>query len=125
MSKTILIVENSALDAQLYRDILEAEGYTTVWAAEGAKGLHLAQEHRPDLILMDIGLSDVSGLEVIRWIKGERSLSRVPIVAVTGFTMEGDRERILESGCDGYVSKPISMSALLSAVHSFLPRPNL
>ena len=69
MSKTILIVEDNVLDAQLYRDVLDAGGYHTLWAAEGSTALSLAQEHRPNLILMDIGLSDVSGLEVTHWIK--------------------------------------------------------
>lgn len=124
MSKTILIVEDNVLDAQLYRDVLDAGGYRTLWAAEGSTALCLAQEHRPDLILMDISLSDVSGLEVTHWIKREKALCHIPIVAVTGFAMEGDKERILENGCDGYVSKPVAIGGLLIVVQQFLPTPD-
>ena len=112
MSKTVLIVEDNELNMKLFHDLLEAHGYKTVGTRNGIEALDLAREHRPDLILMDIQLPEVSGLEVTKWLKDDADLKRIPVVAVTAFAMKGDEERIREGGCEAYLSKPISVGSL-------------
>src|SRR3954452_9143620 len=92
MSKTVMIVEDNELNMKLFRDLLEAHGYRTVGTRNGVEALDLARQHNPDLILMDIQLPEVSGLEVTRWIKGDAALRSIPVVAVTAFAMKGDEE---------------------------------
>jgi two-component system cell cycle response regulator DivK len=84
------------------------------------EALELARNHRPDLILMDIQLPEVSGLEVTKWLKEDESLAQIPVVAVTAFAMKGDEEKIREGGCEAYIAKPISVSSFLDTVRSFL-----
>ena len=120
MPKKVLIVEDNELNMKLFHDLLEAKGYETVQTREGAKALDLAREHRPDLILMDIQLPEVSGLEVTRWIKDDEALRDIPIIAVTAFAMKGDEERIRQGGCEGYISKPITVAGFFKAVAEFL-----
>ena len=91
-----------------------------VYCLRGVKALDLAREHRPDLILMDIQLPEVSGLEVTKWIKDDDELSSIPIVAVTAFAMRGDEERIREGGCEAYLSKPITVTTFIETVQRFL-----
>lgn len=122
MSKTILIVEDNGLNMQLLCDVLDYGGFRTLSAMNGATALSLAREHRPDLVLMDIQLPDMSGLDVTRWIKRDPSLRHIPVVAVTGFAMQGDEDRILGEGCDGYVSKPIDIGDFLETVERFVNR---
>ncbi|MFD2678412.1 response regulator [Camelimonas lactis] len=119
MSKTILIVEDNELNMKLFGDLLEAHGYQTLKTAQGSEALELARAHKPDLILMDIQLPDVSGLEVTRWIKEDPALKHIPVIAVTAFAMKGDEERIREGGCEGYLSKPISVGKFLEAVQNY------
>src|SRR5262249_53010347 len=109
MAKTVLIVEDNELNMKLFHDLLEAHGYETVGTRNGIEALDLARRHRPDLILMDIQLPEVSGLEVTKWLKDDPELKAIPVVAVTAFAMKGDEERILEGGCEAYLSKPISV----------------
>ena len=120
MSKTVLIVEDNALNMKLFRDLLEAQGYETLQTREGLQALGLARQHRPDLILMDIQLPEISGLEVTKWLKEDEELSSIPIIAVTAFAMKGDEERILEGGCEAYLSKPISVMSFIDIVKSCL-----
>ena len=120
MSKTVLIVEDNELNMKLFRDLLEAQGYETLQTREGLQALSLARQHRPDLILMDIQLPEISGLEVTKWLKEDEELSSIPVIAVTAFAMKGDEERILEGGCEAYLSKPISVMSFIDTVKSFL-----
>jgi two-component system cell cycle response regulator DivK len=120
MSKTVLIVEDNELNMKLFHDLLEAQGYETLQTREGLQALALAREHRPDLILMDIQLPEISGLEVVKWLKEDEELSSIPIIAVTAFAMKGDEERILEGGCEAYLSKPISVMSFIETVKGFL-----
>jgi two-component system cell cycle response regulator DivK len=98
MAKTVLIVEDNELNMKLFHDLLEAHGY---------------------LIIMDIQLPEVSGLEVTKWLKEDEELRSIPVVAVTAFAMKGDEERIREGGCEAYLSKPISVSKFLETVRHF------
>jgi two-component system, cell cycle response regulator DivK len=123
MSKTVLIVEDNELNMKLFHDLLEAHGYRTVGTRNGIEALDLAREHRPDLILMDIQLPEVSGLEVTKWLKDDADLKRIPVVAVTAFAMKGDEERIREGGCEAYLSKPISVGKFIETVRHFLGNP--
>ncbi len=123
MTKKILIVEDNELNMKLFCDLLAVHGYETVQTREGLKALDLAREHKPDLILMDIQLPEVSGLDVTRRIKNDGELSTIPVVAVTAFAMKGDEERIRESGCDGYLSKPITIASFIQTVRDFLGHP--
>lgn len=120
MSKTILIVEDNELNMKLFHDLLDAHGYRTIQTRDGMEALDLARQHRPDLILMDIQLPEVSGLEVTKWLKEDDSLRAIPIIAVTAFAMKGDEEKIREGGCEAYISKPISVSHFLTTVRKFL-----
>ena len=116
MSKTVLIVEDNELNMKLFADVLESAGYQTLRAGEGVAALELARAHRPDLILMDIQLPGISGLEVTRWIKEEPQLAAIPVVAVTAYAMKGDEQRILDGGCEAYIPKPISIVPFLAVI---------
>ena len=120
MPKTVLIVEDNELNMKLFHDLLDAHGYETLRTREGLKALELAKEHKPDLILMDIQLPEVSGLEVTRWIKEDESLKEIPIIAVTAFAMKGDEERIRAGGCEAYISKPITVRTFLDTVREYI-----
>lgn len=120
MSKKVLIVEDNELNMKLFRDLLEAHGFETVQTKEGLKALDMAREHKPDLILMDIQLPEVSGLDVTKWLKNDETLASIPVVAVTAFAMKGDEERIRQGGCEGYLSKPITVSTFIETVRKFL-----
>ena len=113
MAKTVLIVEDNELNMKLFHDLLEAHGYNTVGTRNGNEALDLARRHRPDLILMDIQLPEVSGLDVTKWLKADPVLKSIPVVAVTAFAMKGDEERIREGGCEAYLSKPISVAKFI------------
>ncbi len=120
MPKKILIVEDNELNMKLFHDLLEAHGYETLQTQEGLKALDIAREHRPDLILMDIQLPEVSGLEVTKWLKADDELASIPVIAVTAFAMMGDEERIREGGCEAYISKPITVSTFLETIRQHL-----
>jgi two-component system, cell cycle response regulator DivK len=120
MPKTILIVEDNQLNMKLFHDLLEAHGYDTIQTRDGITALEMARTHKPNLILMDIQLPEVSGLEVTRWIKDEPELQHIPIVAVTAFAMKGDEERIRQGGCEAYISKPITVRGFLDTVRRFV-----
>lgn len=120
MSKRVLIVEDNDLNMKLFHDLLEAHGYDTLQTKDGMEALRLARQHHPDLILMDIQLPEVSGLEVTKWIKEDDNLRAIPIIAVTAFAMKGDEEKIREGGCEAYIAKPISVANFLQTVERFL-----
>jgi two-component system cell cycle response regulator DivK len=119
-AKTVMVVEDNDLNMKLFHDLLEAHGYNIIQTKDGMEALRLAREHRPDLILMDIQLPEVSGLEVTKWIKEDDSLKSIPVVAVTAFAMKGDEEKIREGGCEAYIAKPISVTSFLQTVAHFL-----
>lgn len=120
MKKTVLIVEDNELNMKLFNDLLEANGYATKQSKNGIEAINLAKRYLPDLILMDIQLPELSGLEAIALIKSEPSLKAIPIIAITAFAMKGDEEKIRLSGCEGYISKPISVVKFLEVINTFL-----
>ena len=120
MTKTVLIVEDNELNMKLFHDLLDAQGYSTLETREGLQALSLARQHRPDLILMDIQLPEISGLEVTKWLKEDDELAHIPVVAVTAFAMKGDEQRIRDGGCEAYISKPISVTHFLDTVRRYL-----
>lgn len=120
MAKTVMIVEDNELNMKLFHDLLAAHGYRTLQTRTGMEALKLARQQRPDLILMDIQLPEVSGLEVTRWLKDDEDLCDIPVIAVTAFAMKGDEERIRRGGCEAYLSKPISIASFLDAVRRHL-----
>src|ERR1700749_4097878 len=103
MSKTVLIVEDNELNMKLFNDLLETRGVRIVQTRNGVEPVKLARETRPDLILMDIQLPKVSGLEVTQWLKDDEELRSIPVVAVTAFAMKGDEEKIRQGGCEAYL----------------------
>jgi two-component system, cell cycle response regulator DivK len=119
-AKTVLIVEDNELNMKLFHDLLDAHGYRTLQTRTGMEALKLAREHRPDLILMDIQLPEVSGLEVTKWLKDDDELREIPVIAVTAFAMKGDEARIRQGGCEADISKPISVVTFLAAVRRYL-----
>jgi two-component system cell cycle response regulator DivK len=119
-AKTVLVVEDNELNMKLFHDLLEAHGYNILQTKDGMEALRLAREHRPDLILMDIQLPEVSGLEVTKWIKEDENLKSIPVIAVTAFAMKGDEEKIREGGCEAYIAKPISVTSFLQTVQRYL-----
>ncbi len=118
--KTVLIVEDNELNMKLFNDLLDAHGYKTLQTRDGMEALDIAREKKPDLILMDIQLPEVSGLEVTKWLKEDDHLRGIPVVAVTAFAMKGDEEKIREGGCEAYISKPISVAQFLDTVRKFI-----
>ena len=118
--KKILIVEDNELNMKLFHDLLEVHGYETLQTKDGREALQLAREHRPDLILMDIQLPEVSGLEVTKWIKADDELKSIPVIAVTAFAMKGDEEKIRSGGCEAYIAKPISVNSFLETIQTVL-----
>jgi two-component system cell cycle response regulator DivK len=120
MAKTVLVVEDNELNMKLFHDLLEANGYNIVQTRNGLEAIDLAREHHPDLILMDIQLPEVSGLEVTKWIKEDDELRTIPVIAVTAFAMKGDEERIRQGGCEAYLSKPISVAKFIETVKTYI-----
>ena len=118
--KTVLIVEDNELNMKLFHDLLDAHGYRTLQTREGMEALEIARSERPDLILMDIQLPEISGLEITKWIKEDDNLRHIPVIAVTAFAMKGDEEKIRDGGCEAYIAKPISVSLFLDTVKKFL-----
>ena len=120
--KRILIVEDNEADVRLLKDVLESQGYETLQTGDGLEAINLALAHLPDLMLMDIQLPEISGLEVTRRLRCDDRPRHIPIVAVTAFAMGCHRREALDSGCNAFISKPISIVGFLSTVESFLPR---
>ncbi len=120
MAKTILIVEDNELNMKLFHDLLESQGYDILQTRDGIEALKIARDEKPDLILMDIQLPEVSGLEVTKWIKEDENIRQIPVIAVTAFAMKGDEEKFRAGGCEAYIAKPISVNGFLSTVERFL-----
>ena len=118
--KRILIVEDNKVDVRLLKDILESRRYEILLTGDGLEAIDLALANRPDLILMDIQLPDISGLEVTRRLRGDERSRQIPIVAVTAFGMGWYKREALDSGCDAYISKPIAILGFVRTVESFL-----
>ena len=114
--KTVLVVVDNELNLKLLNDILEYHGYTVFTTRLGEPALELARQHSPNLILMDVQLPDISGMEAARRLKGDEQTRTIPIIAVTAFAMSGDEAKILASGCDAYVSKPFNVVEFLKVV---------
>ncbi|HUI33988.1 MAG TPA: response regulator [Stellaceae bacterium] len=123
-AKRILVVEDNELNLKLLNDVLEAHGYAVLATGEGAVAIAWARQYRPDLILMDLQLPDISGLEVTRLLKADVGTASIPIVAVTAFAMAGDEKKALEQGCDAYVAKPIDLRKFLDLVAGFVGVPD-
>jgi two-component system, cell cycle response regulator DivK len=119
MAKKVLVVEDNDLNMKLFCDLLEAHGYETLQTRDGAAVLEMARSARPDLILMDIQLPEVSGLDVTRWLKDDSDLKSIPVIAITAFAMKGDEERIRQGGCEAYIAKPISVARFMETVRQF------
>jgi two-component system, cell cycle response regulator DivK len=122
MPQTVLVVEDNPLNMKLIGSILEFLKLDCVCAENGKMGFALAQHTRPDLILMDMQLPDISGLDVVALIKGEDSLRHIPIIALTAFAMKGDAEKFLAGGCDAYLAKPFNMPDFMATVQKHLPQ---
>ncbi len=118
--KTILVVEDYQLSSKLFCELLEIAGYRTLQTSDGVAAYEMTKTHKPDLILMDVRLPEVSGLEVVQWIRQDPELRQTPIIAVTAFAMEGDEARILSAGCNAYLRKPISIAGFMATIQGFL-----
>ena len=116
----ILIVEDNEKNMKLVRDVLQAKGYDTIEAGTGEDGVRLATEHKPDLVLMDIQLPGISGIEALRQLRANPETSGIPAVAVTASVMQQDRKHITEAGFDGYLGKPINLKEFLDTVRAML-----
>lgn len=120
LPKSVLIVEDNELNMKLFHDLLEAQGYIVIEARNGVEALEKAREDQPDLILMDIQLPEISGLQVTEQILNDECIAHIPVIAVTAFAMKGDEERIRKGGCKDYIAKPISVSDFLEKVKRYL-----
>jgi two-component system, cell cycle response regulator DivK len=122
VEKTVLVVEDNDLNLKLMNDLLEYHGFTVITTRFGEAALELAKRYRPDVILMDIQLPDISGIEATRRIKGDVETSKIPITVVTAFAMPGDEANIRQSGCDAYLSKPFNVVEFLRLVDQWTER---
>jgi CheY-like chemotaxis protein len=120
--RTVLVVEDNDMNMQLVEYLLEEGGYAIVKATSGEEALAItrSETQRPDLILMDIHLPGMDGLSVVREMKSDDRINRIPILALTAHAMRGDKDRFLEAGCDGYISKPIDVKTFLTAIEQYL-----
>ena len=116
MKQTILIVEDEPANQRLFRDLFESRGYAVISATDGLQAVDMAMRQVPHLILMDIGLPGVSGLDATRMIKANESTGHIPVVALTAFAMKEDEDRASQAGCDGFLSKPVDIKVLLGEV---------
>jgi two-component system cell cycle response regulator DivK len=123
VAKRILVVEDNELNMRLLNDVLEAHGYDVLSTGEGAVAIAWARQYRPDLILMDLQLPDMSGLDVTQQLKASPETGSIPIVAVTAFAMAGDEKKALDHGCDAYVAKPIVLREFLDLIANFVGAP--
>jgi len=120
MAKKILIVEDNELNLKLFRDLLGANGYETFETKEGIEAISLTRQTMPDLIIMDIQLPEISGLDITRKIKSDAEIRHIPVIAVTAFAMKDDEDKIMAAGCEAYLSKPIAIDDFLATIRRFL-----
>jgi CheY-like chemotaxis protein len=118
----ILVAEDNAVNRELLRELLEARGYSVSEACNGQEALHMIEQLQPELLLLDIGMPVMDGFAVIRRIRENPRLAALPVVAVTAYAMQGDREKILDSGFDGYLSKPLNPSSLTKELDRLLTK---
>lgn len=118
--KKIFIVEDNDLNLKLFKDLLENSKFEVIFTQDGFEALNMVHEHMPDLILMDIQLHGISGFDIIKDIKADEVIKHIPIIAVTAFAMKDDKEKILESGCEEYIPKPISIESFLKTIGKFV-----
>ena len=118
--QSVLVVEDNELNMRLFCDLLDAYGYKTFQCRDGGRAVEIARREVPDLIIMDIQLPEVSGLDITRWIKDDAAIRHIPVLAVTAFAMRADEKRVREAGCEGYLSKPIQMRSFIKAVESLI-----
>ncbi|MFN3609241.1 MAG: response regulator [Hyphomonas sp.] len=121
-SGKVLVVEDNELNMRLFCDLLGAYGFTTFQCRDGAKAVEIARKELPDLIIMDIQLPEVSGLDITRWLKDDKKVAHIPVLAVTAFAMRADEQRVREAGCEGYLSKPIQIASFIRAVEGLMPK---
>lgn len=117
--KTILIVEDNPLNLELFTDLLEASNYKVLNAVSANEAIDILSKNIPDIIITDIQLPEVDGIELTKIIKSNSLLKGIPVIALTAYAMKGDKERILEAGCDGYIAKPINTKEFVKNVESF------
>ena len=115
----VLIAEDNEKNMKLFRDVLEAKGYRPLEASTGERAVELANEHVPDLVLMDVQLPGIDGVEALGRLRGDERTAPIPVVALTAQAMRGDRERFLDAGFDGYISKPIDIAEFVSTVQRY------
>jgi two-component system cell cycle response regulator DivK len=115
----VLVVEDNEKNMKLFRDVLEATGYTPLEATSGEEAVALAAEREPALVLMDIQLTDIDGIEALRRLRTDERTARIPVLALTAQAMQGDREDFLSAGFDGYLSKPVNLPEFLATVRSY------
>ncbi len=115
----VLVVEDNERNMKLFRDVLRASGFRTLEATTGERAVEVALAEAPDLVLMDIQLPDIDGVEALRRLKADERFAPVPVVALTAQAMEGDRERFLAAGFDGYLSKPVDITEFVAAVKAY------
>ena len=120
MKKKVLIVEDNELNMKLFEDLLGAHGYDTIKTRDGGQVLDMARNQKPDLIIMDIQLPEVSGLEVTQWLKSDQELKAIPVIAVTAFAMKGDEEQCLQAGMNDYLAKPVRIGKLAEMLAKWL-----
>lgn len=121
-NRRVLVVEDNEKNMKLFRDVLGATGYETLEAASGEAAVALAAERAPDLVLMDIQLPDIDGLQALRRLRADERTAAVPVLALTAQAMHGDRERFLDAGFDGYLSKPVDIPELIRTVEKHCGR---
>jgi CheY-like chemotaxis protein len=121
--KSILIIEDNPANMELLTDILELEGYCVYQADTAPSGIEIARAVKPQLILMDVGLPEINGLNAAKALKQDPATENIPIIAVTAHVMKGDRERALAAGCDDYISKPINVRTITDTIRQFFGRP--
>ena len=118
--KKVLVVEDNELNMKLFCDLLDAYGFEAIKSPDGLRAIDIARAEQPDLIIMDILLPDVSGLDLTRWIKDDETIASIPVLAVTAFAMRADEKLVREAGCEAYLSKPIQMRSFRSTVDSLI-----
>ena len=120
MGRVILIVEDDPKNLKLIRDLLQIRGYTTLEATDGKQGVDMARAKMPDLILMDIQMPVMDGFEAISILKADPVTKSIPIIALTAFAMQGDREKCMDAGCNDYITKPLDTRAFVTKVKEYL-----
>jgi two-component system cell cycle response regulator DivK len=121
MTKTVLCIEDNKINMLLVSRVVEAEGYVLLRAEDGPKALALLEDSQPDIILLDVNIPGIHGLDLARMIRDDERLSTIPIIATTANVLVGDKERCLEAGCDEYLPKPLDIRRLRQVMHEYMP----